>query len=349
MARRWTRFGVLSTVAAAGLALAGVGPAAAATTIVVGPGQSIQAAVDRAQPGDTIVIKPGTYRESVLVRKDRLTIKGSGAGPAGTILQPGPSDPANPCSRDGGNGICVFGTASNRVGGVTITHLVVRDYAGDGIVAVETDNLVVAVVTARGNGGYGIARFASGGGAIVDSLAVDNRDAGFYVGDSPNAQADVVGNVSRGNELGVFVRHARRVAVEGNVLTGNCIGVLLLNDDQPGGAGNHVVGFNDVRGNNRVCRIEGVPPFGGSGIAVLGATDSVIQDNAVLNNRGNTFPSGGIVLLPSFGGAPATGNVILRNTAFRNAPADIVDNSGPGANTFSRNECGRSQPAGLCR
>ncbi|MES1227164.1 MAG: cytochrome-c peroxidase, partial [Armatimonadota bacterium] len=44
-------------------------PAVSAQTIrgtfQVGPGQSIQAAVDRARPGDRIQVLPGTYSESV--------------------------------------------------------------------------------------------------------------------------------------------------------------------------------------------------------------------------------------------------------------------------------------------
>lgn len=33
---------------------------AGARRIIVGPGQSIQAAVDQARPGDTVTVKPGT-------------------------------------------------------------------------------------------------------------------------------------------------------------------------------------------------------------------------------------------------------------------------------------------------
>jgi polygalacturonase len=62
------------------LGLAGVASPAAAlagNTIIVTT--TIQAAVDAAQPGDTILVPPGTYRESVLVNKSHLTITGSPA------------------------------------------------------------------------------------------------------------------------------------------------------------------------------------------------------------------------------------------------------------------------------
>ena len=47
---------------------------------------SIQDAVNSATQGDTILICPGTYDEQVVVTKDNLTVRGSGAG--STILQP---------------------------------------------------------------------------------------------------------------------------------------------------------------------------------------------------------------------------------------------------------------------
>jgi hypothetical protein len=62
------------------LGFAGVASPAAALagdTIIVTT--TIQAAVDAAQPGDTILVPPGTYRESVLVNKSHLTITGSPA------------------------------------------------------------------------------------------------------------------------------------------------------------------------------------------------------------------------------------------------------------------------------
>ena len=51
---------------------------------VVEPGESIQAAVDNADPGTTVRVKDGEYREQVIVRKD-LTIQGEGDP---TILPP---------------------------------------------------------------------------------------------------------------------------------------------------------------------------------------------------------------------------------------------------------------------
>ena len=52
--------------------------AQASSLIVIGPSESIQAAVDAASPGDTILLEPGVYHQSVQIRTDGITLRGSG-------------------------------------------------------------------------------------------------------------------------------------------------------------------------------------------------------------------------------------------------------------------------------
>ena len=47
-----------------------------AKVINVKDGQSIQAAVKKAQPGDTIKVHPGTYKETVYIDKNDITLSG---------------------------------------------------------------------------------------------------------------------------------------------------------------------------------------------------------------------------------------------------------------------------------
>src|SRR5271165_6606926 len=84
------RFVIAACAAALGIALTSGTAASAWTskTIVVGPGQSIQAAINEASPGDTVLIKPGVYHQSVQIRTDGITLRGSGDYRGGTVLVP---------------------------------------------------------------------------------------------------------------------------------------------------------------------------------------------------------------------------------------------------------------------
>jgi hypothetical protein len=88
--------------------------ASASRTIIVGPGQSIQAAVDSARPGDTVLVKAGVYRQSVLIRTDLITLRGSGDFAGGTVLKPPASFPRNICNAAfGRTGVCILAKKVN--------------------------------------------------------------------------------------------------------------------------------------------------------------------------------------------------------------------------------------------
>ena len=75
---------------------------------LVTPGGSIQAAIDKAGPGDTVFVAPGVYHENVLLEKDGLNLVGFGAHlrpPAQNALSPC-ADPNHP---EETIGICIFG------------------------------------------------------------------------------------------------------------------------------------------------------------------------------------------------------------------------------------------------
>src|ERR687894_108173 len=68
----------LTLLVACGVALAvGVGSAGAQSS-VVGPGESIQKAINAADPGDTIVVR-GVHREDVIITKNGIKLRGDDA------------------------------------------------------------------------------------------------------------------------------------------------------------------------------------------------------------------------------------------------------------------------------
>jgi nitrous oxidase accessory protein NosD len=353
-------------VCTAGLAIAlssGTAASAWATkTIVVRPGQSIQAAINKASPGDTVLIKPGIYHQSVQIRTDRITLRGSGAFRGGTILLPPKVFPKTLCNGGfGPTAVCILaknlnpktGMVITPVRGDKVTGLRVTGFHGNGVFGYGTDGLQVTRVVAVNDGGYGIARFVSSRTLFADDTAIGNDEAGIYVGDSPDADTVVRDDHAYGNLFGVFIRHARQVLVKDNLLSGNCQGILVLDDGQRGGAGNATITDNSVFKNNKFCPKSGDTPvnFQGGGILLLGATRTLVADNRVTGNSGKQLNSGGIVVVSAHAlthGSNPRFNTITGNTASRNHPADLIwDRTGTGVR-FKANDCDTSVPSGFC-
>ena len=68
----------LTLLVASGVALATAIGSAQAANKVVGPGESIQKAINAADPGDTIVVR-GVHREDVLIGKNGIKLRGDDA------------------------------------------------------------------------------------------------------------------------------------------------------------------------------------------------------------------------------------------------------------------------------
>jgi hypothetical protein len=330
-------------------------PAPAAPNITVSPGESIQAAVNHAHPGDVIYVKPGVYHESVLVRKNGLSIQGSGASKTGTVLVP-PTTPQQRCLH-GGAGFCIFGhpgsTGLVRVKHVKVSGFLVRGFEGFGIVTFAAKDTIVRHVRAANNGEYGITSFNSRGSQFLYNTTDGDGEAGLYYGDSPRADTLIVGNRSFDNNTGLLLRDSATGHVHDNTFFHNCAGVVVVDTGAPTRPHDYVLERNQVFHNNRSCRGEqgGPPPLSGTGIAVVGGKDNVIRRNTVWANRPSSSTAalpGGIVIGTGPSGKHPVGNVIARNQAYRNRPADIVwDGTGHG-NKFIANRCSRSNPNGLC-
>ncbi|WP_326668045.1 right-handed parallel beta-helix repeat-containing protein [Streptomyces sp. NBC_01257] len=346
----------IAAASAAGLgALAPVVPAAAASGHVVRPGQSIQAAVDAARPGDTIVVRPGTYRESVLITTPGLTLRGSGSR---TVIEPGASgsQPYNACAK-AGNGICVLGTARNTVDDVSLRSLTVSGFTRSGVWASWTDRLEVRSVTSRSNGIWGIAQQRSTRSDIRDSTVRANGDAGVFIANSVDEEggaSDTLGTRVRGNTLtdnriGLTARRVRNMTVSDNTFTANCSGVNVVGDEGTPKAGAMTIRSNRITGNNKFCAAtERLPAMQGSGIVLTGAETTQVRSNVIRDNVGATPFSGGVVLFKSFVGAKNTDNTISGNVVTGNQPADLANKDTGTGNRFTGNVCTTSAPAGMC-
>jgi hypothetical protein len=344
---------LMCTAVVVGTGLGATPPAARPAYHVVWPGQSIQKAVNAAKPGDTVLVAPGTFHESVKVTTPGLTLRGMGRS---TVIMPSVKKAANSCA-EGGNGICVVGTKNRNLQGVTIASLSVTGFARTGVFAMATDRLVVRNVTAARNGVWGIAQERSVRGLIQDNTALDNGDAGVFLANTIKEEAgatDTGGtlidhNRLQGNRVGLTVRRLRNLTVARNRLTANCAAVFIVGDENKPKAGALTVRDNFVLRNNKSCpKTARLDALQGVGIVLTGAEDTLVTRNVVRNNVGSSSLSGGIVLYKSFVAVTSDRNRISDNVVEGNSPADLVNSDHGTGNTFEHNTCRASQPAGLC-
>jgi hypothetical protein len=157
-----------------------------ATISVPDDHDTIQAAVDAAEPRDLILIQPGTYEESVSVTTDELTIRGVDR---------------NEVILDGGfeldNGIRVTGA-----GGVAIENMTARNYTKNGFFWTGVEGYRASYLTTYRIGDYGIYAFDSVNGLIEHTFTSGSPDAGVYIGQCYPCDAVIDDVVSEHNGLG---------------------------------------------------------------------------------------------------------------------------------------------------
>lgn len=333
--------------------LPGAHAAPAPTVHTVKPGQSIQAAVKAARPGDTIQLRAGVYRENVQITKDRLTLRGVGRT---TVLTAPDKASANACGK-AGHGVCVTGTAQRRVKNVHIRSLTVTGFPKNGIWGSRTVRMDVRNTLAEKNGQQGIGQQMSTRGVFVRNISRNNKESGIFLANTVDAEGGatdakgtrVAENRLTGNRIGVVVRRLRNLTVEQNTVTGNCGGVFVVGDESKPRAGDLTVAHNAVQANNAYCAPNARLPFiQGAGIVLTGTDTTRVTGNQVHDNVGTSPMSGGIVLFKSVVGIANSKNTISRNVLTGNKPADVADqDKGPG-NTFTGNVCTLSVPTGRC-
>jgi len=186
-------------------------PAAARELVVT---TTIQAAVNVAHPGDTIVVPHGTYRENVLVTKNDLSIEGgAGAVLDGTGLLGGTGIHAAP---SGG---------SVSIHGFRLSGLRIQNFAENGVLIEHGADFRVRGGRYADNGEYGIFALLSSDGLIEENDVSGSNDTGIYVGQS--ADVRVLENSSRDCTVGIEVENSSRILVRGSVAIGNSVGILV--------------------------------------------------------------------------------------------------------------------------
>ena len=260
----------------AGFASAGIRSLATPTSgevIIVKDGESIQDAVAAASPGAVIKVMPGTYKETVYIDKDNITL--SGVIEQGRYAVMDGEGVLNDAVLYSGNG-------------VTIENLYITKYKGNAIMGQAGNNYIIRNNIVVDTGVYGIFPQLGKNGIVSHNIISGIEDAAIYVGMSDNV--DVVYNEVYDSVAGIEIENSRHVMVEGNYVYNNTGGILAF--ITPGlpikTCGDVLIRNNFIVNNNHEnfaipgSLVAGIPP--GTGVLVMACDDVVIEGNVISGN-----------------------------------------------------------------
>jgi len=270
-------------------------------TITVRPGESIQAAVDSAQPGDIVSVMPGTYHEEVMVQTESLTLQGVVAGDRRPVL-------------DGEN------RRANGVLGVgsyfSLSGFMVENYTSNGATVQGITGVVIRDVITANTGEYGVFPILSTDVLIENCVASGVIDTGLYVGQSRDIvvrDSEAFGNVS-----GVEIENSVNAVVENNYLhdnTGGLLVFLLPGKTAAEGSGTRVVN-NRIENNNLAnfarpeMTVALVPA--GTGLLIMSADTTDVTGNVFKDNKSYAVALVALTDFPGFFGDRAEWDVPTR-------------------------------------
>lgn len=260
--------------------------AAQAAELTVRPGTLIQDAVKKAQSGDTILVHPGQYHETVYIDKSGITLKGLQKNGKYPVLD--------------GKGLLNDGIITSGHGSV-IDGFKVRGYKGNAIMTQGANNFQIINNVVEG-AFYGIFPQYGKNGLIKGNTISGAEDAGVYVGMSDNI--DVVENIAFENVMGLEFENTRNALMRDNKVYNNSAGITMtLIPGLPVKTSRGLtIRDNEVLNNNLpnfapASSIAASVPSG-IGILAVGVDDVTIENNHI---EGNEAAGAMIVDMLSFG------------------------------------------------
>ncbi len=284
-----------------GISLLAAGTAADAAVHRVHEGESIQAAVDSASPGDTILVSPGTYQEDptslyglhITTANIRLIGKvRRGKGEAGKVrLLVNGDQQTGIFAAPPGCGYTDSACASEDLQDFYVRGFTVEGFPQNGIQTRWVDGFKFVRNESVNNLNNGIYPTLSANGLVRNNVSYGSLDTAMWVAGSENVR--VIGNELYGSPIGFEISVSNDVQVEWNSIHDNTVGVGLFH---PNAAGNPqlavmadwVIKRNFIFNNNLpnpappTSFQAGLPP--GVGVLLLGVSDNVIAKNFIANN-----------------------------------------------------------------
>lgn len=250
------------------------GPPMTDIVVVVNDGESIQEAVQNAEPGTTIQVMPGTYKETVYIDKDGIRLVG--------VIKEGERAVLD---GEGKLNDAILFSGNN----IIVENFTITRYKGNGIMSQAGNNWEIRNNIIKDTGVYGIFPQLGTNGVVEHNIVSGIEDAAIYVGMSDNvhvAYNDVFDSVA-----GIEIENSRHAIVEANYVHNNTGGILAF--VTPGLPikttydviirNNFIVGNNHDNFGAPGSTVAGIPA--GTGVLVMAADDVVIEGNIISDHK----------------------------------------------------------------
>ncbi|MEA3281150.1 MAG: NosD domain-containing protein [Euryarchaeota archaeon] len=265
---------LLIAVIFATLTFVSVGCASGATHYV-DPGESIQAAVNTADPHDTIIVRDGTYTENINVNKS-LTIQSENGSDVTIVQAAYPDDHVFEVTVDYVN-----------IGGFNVTgETGSTGYQKTGIYLNNVNKCAISNNTANGNG-YGIHLSSSSNNSLTGNTANSNNWNGIYLSSSSNNS--LTGNTANSNNDGIYLRYSsNNNNLTGNIASNNYYGIYLSsssNNSLIGNtASNNTYGIYLSSSSNNSLTVNTANSNNEYGIELYRSSNNNLTGNTASNN-----------------------------------------------------------------
>jgi len=304
----------------------GTSPAHEPTTVRVGPNESIQQAVDRSGPGDTIEVPYAVYHESVVMDWSDVTLIGI----------PNENGDWPVIDGEGTRSDGVIASGNN----FEMAFFDVKNYTSNGVLVEGATDVYLHDLYIENTGVYGVYPVRCTDVLMERIEATLMNDAAIYAGKSENVI--IRDTVTYGNVIGIELENTVNGEIYNNHAYDNTVGIFVdLLPQLPSKVSlftkvhDNVVENNNGKNFSKPGATQAlIPP--GTGMLILAADEVEIYNNTITGNK-----TGGLAVF-NLGIGFATNEIdVGPNPEHVYAHDNIYENNGYEADPFVKNMLGR--------
>lgn len=266
-----------------------------AVQISVDPGESIQAALDAAKPGDTVLVHAGIYRESLNITKQVFLV-----GEGGPMLDSGAS----------GSGIAL------RADGIEVSGVDLRTTRATGILVASGDNKIMNNSVSGCLDGIRLVGAGASNNVVARNRVDNNTNGVTLIGSRRNVIKNNNirdNNIGEESDCGIFLAYSQENTIQENELenNGDC-SISLRSSSNNSLIGNSVIrndwyGISLAESSDNLLQENNASDNRDAGVYLDNSRENAIVNNTALNN------AKGIYLAYDSNDNLISGNAVSRN------------------------------------